>query len=91
MATSSHEGEAGWDANQEECVKLMNQLINCNNTFAKPHRDFVTFRAAMDGIVQSEFENWKSETLPCALSQFVSDVYRRVWHTVRPCKSTKNS
>lgn len=91
MATSSYEGEAGWDANQEQCIKWMNNLTNFNNSFANPNCDYVAFRAAVDEIVQSEFDNQKSETLPCTLSQFVYGIYRRVWHTVKPCKSTRLS
>lgn len=91
MVTPSHEEDAGWDANQEQCMRWMNSLINCHNSFADPKCDFVSFRTAVNDIVQSEFDKQKSETLPCTLSQFVYDIYRRVWHTVKPCKSTKLS
>lgn len=69
MATPSYEEDAGWDANQEQCMRWMNSLINCHNSFADPKCDFVSFRAAVNDIVQSEFDKQKSETLPCTLSQ----------------------
>lgn len=72
-------------------MRWMDSLMNCHNSSADPKCDFVSFRAAVNDIVQSEFDKQKSETLPCTLSQFVYDIYRRDWHTVKSCKSTKLS